>query len=87
MLNLATIGIENAIAEIGFRVGRVFNQQNLVSTDAKLAMGQGTCPFRGHFNGLANAIDNDKVIARAMHFCKLPNHRCLMHKKTKLIMD
>ena len=76
--DFAAIGIENTIAEIGQRVRRGVDQQNLIATDAKLPVCQRTCALRGHLDGHANTVQHDKVVAGAMHFCEIPDHGCII---------
>src|SRR5690606_23681117 len=55
VLDLATIGVEDAVAKVGFRMQWVLDQQNLVCTHAKMAVRKRPRPFGRHFYGLPNA--------------------------------
>ena len=77
LFNLAAIGIEDAITEIDTGLGRFFNEQNLVTADAKIAVSEITQLFRGEVDLLAHAIENDEIVAQAMHLGKLELHERL----------
>src|SRR5690554_3701244 len=84
MLNLSTIGIEDAIAEVSFRVRRGFHQKNLVGTDAEMPVCQRARPLGGHRDGLAHAVENDKVVAGAVHFGEGPHHESHYTERQRL---
>ena len=68
LLHLAAVCIENTVAKLGFGQRRRLHQQQLVETDAPVAV----CPF-GNRRGsrikmLADAVDNHKIVAQTVHF-------------------
>src|SRR5690606_18785333 len=74
VLDLAAVGVEDAIAKIRIVSGGGFDQKDLVGTNAELTVRQGPYPLRRDLYGLRDAIEHDKVVARAMHFCEVPVH-------------
>src|SRR5690606_10489938 len=74
--DLAPVGIEYAVAEVGFWVGRRLHEQHLIGTDAEMAIGQRAGAFRRHVDGLAHAVEYDEVVAGAVHFREGPHHAC-----------
>ena len=48
-----------------------FQQQHLISTDAKATVSQSANQLRCRVDGLADAIENNKVVPRPLHFRKL----------------
>src|SRR6185369_8271037 len=77
LLDLAAIGIEDAIAEIDAGLARFFNQQDLVATDAEMAVTQVAQLFRGQRNVLADAVEDNEIVAQAMHFREFQFHTLL----------
>ena len=77
LFNLATIGIEDAITEIDTGLGRFFNEQDLVTADTEIPVSEITQLFRREVNLLAHAIENDEIVAQAMHLGKLELHERL----------
>jgi hypothetical protein len=75
LLDLATIAIEDAIAEIDVGARARFDQQHLVAANAAMAIGQEAQLLGCQFERLANPVEHDKVIAEAMHLGKCQFHR------------
>ena len=74
VFDLAAIGIKNPVAKISLGMARRIDQQYLVTANSKLTVRKCTRTLRGQLNGLTNAIQHDKVVACAMHFCEVPDH-------------
>ena len=74
MFDLGAVGVENAIAEIRVRTRGAFDQEDLVGADAEVPVAQGAGALGRHFDGLADAVEHDEIIARAMHFGEVPVH-------------
>jgi hypothetical protein len=74
MLDLAAIGIKNAVTKIGLWVQWGVDQQNLVTTHPKLPVRKRTSPLWRHVNGLPNPVEHNKVVARPVHFGEIPYH-------------
>ena len=74
LLDLATIGVENAIAKIGVVPRGCFDQQNLVATDAEVAVSNVTDLGRGEGNFLRDAVEHHEIISLPMHLGELQPH-------------
>ena len=69
MFNLAPIGIKDAITKISIRARGLFNNQNLIGTNTKLAMGELLPLLPSDITEiLINAIEYNEIIAGTMHF-------------------
>ena len=68
LLDLAAIGIKDAITKIDLRIASLLNQQNLVATDAEMPITKMAQLRRRQRNRLANAIEDNKVITQTVHF-------------------
>jgi hypothetical protein len=71
LLDFTAIGIQDTVFKVDIWQATLFYEQDLIGPDTKLAM----CEFApNHWgnrsNVLASCINNDKVIASAMHFGK-----------------
>src|SRR5690606_36319297 len=64
----------NAVAKVRVRSCGGLDQEDLVGADAEMAIGQGTRALRRHVDGLAYAVEHDKVVAGAVHFGEIPDH-------------
>ncbi|CCZ18934.1 unknown [Sutterella wadsworthensis CAG:135] len=70
LFHLTTRVIEDPIAKrLALMFGR-FQQQHLISTDAKATVSQSANQLRRRVDGLADAIENNKVVPRPLHFRK-----------------
>ncbi|MCY1180487.1 hypothetical protein D9M73_209340 [compost metagenome] len=67
LLHFRTIGVEDAVAEVDVRVGRRFDDQQLVETDARVAV----APLLGvlglDMGVLADQVEDHEVVAEAVH--------------------
>jgi hypothetical protein len=55
-------------------MARRVDKQNLIAANSKLSVRKRASTLGGHFYRLANAIEHDKIVARTVHFCKVPSH-------------
>ncbi len=77
LLDLAAIGIEDAVAEIGRGRRRLFHQQDLVAADAEVPLGDEAGLGRRWIetrSAAAGGIEHDEVVAQALHFAKVDSH-------------
>ena len=77
LLDLAAVGIEDPVAEIDTRLAGRLDQQDLVATDPEIAVGEVAKLFRGKRNRLANAVENNEIIAQTMHLGEFELHFAL----------
>ena len=73
LFHFAAVSVENAVAKISVPLRR-FDQQDLIAADAIMAVGKLAQFFRAERHALIYAIDDDKVIAQAVHFGELEFH-------------
>ena len=78
VLDFAAVGVEYAVAEVGFRVGRSIHDEDLVATDPELAMSDRARTFRGHLDGLPHAVQHHEVVTGSVHFGEIPDHRAII---------
>ncbi len=69
LLNLTTIGIENAIAEIRLTL-RLLNQQNLITTNAEMSVCQSANLLPIKIDRLLDTVQHYKIISQTLHFGK-----------------
>jgi hypothetical protein len=74
LLDLATIGIEDAVAEIDTGLARLLDQQDLVTADTEMAVGQVNQLFRAEGNLLAHAVEDNEIVAQTVHFGEFEFH-------------
>ncbi len=74
LLDLAAVGVEDAVAEIVTRVARPLHQQHLVAADAEVAVGEGACLRGREVDRLAHAVQHDEVVALALHLREADPH-------------
>ena len=63
LLDLAPIGVEDAIAEIDARCRGSFNQQQLIETNAEVTMPAEATLLGGRRYRLPDPIDHDEIVA------------------------
>jgi hypothetical protein len=78
LLHFTAIGIEDAIAKIDLRILRVFQQQDLVAANPKMAIGDMANHFGAQPDILPDSVDHHEIIAQALHFGKLQFHPVLL---------
>ena len=74
LLDLATIGVEDAVAEIDAGLPRRLDQQDLVATDPEMAVGKKTQLFRRQRQRLAHAVEDNEIVAQTMHLREFKLH-------------
>ena len=68
LLNFTAVGIEDAVAEIDTGLAGGLDDEDLVAADAEISVGQPPGQGRRQGNGLAQGVDDDKIVAQAVHF-------------------
>jgi hypothetical protein len=74
LFNFTAVGIVNAVEELAVGLLRWFNDQQLIATDATMAIGETTHQFCIERDRLVDGINDDKVIAEAVHFAEVEEH-------------
>jgi hypothetical protein len=74
LLDLAAVGIEYPVAKINPRHRRFFNNQYLISANAKATVSDIAPLIAGEINGLVDRIDHHEIIASTVHFCESKCH-------------
>ena len=74
LTDFAAIGIEDAVAEIGGRGAGCLHQQQLVKADACVAVSELLYLLRRQEHGLINSVNDDKVVAEAVHLGEFEHH-------------
>jgi len=78
VLDFAAVGVEDAVAEVGFRVGGGIYDEDLVATDSELAVRERARARRGHLDGLPHAVKHHEVVAGPVHFGEIPDHPAII---------
>ncbi|MCY1542489.1 hypothetical protein D9M68_782370 [compost metagenome] len=74
VLDLAAVGIEDAVAEVDIAARRFLDHQHLVGAHAEMPAGE-RAPLCGcQVDLLVDAVEHDKVVAGAMHLGELEFH-------------
>jgi hypothetical protein len=68
LLDFPAIGIKDPVTKIGIGPGRGLNDQDLVATNPEAAVREPPAEGGRGFKRLAQSINDDKVIAGAVHF-------------------
>jgi len=76
LLDFAAVGVEDAIAEIDVRLASFFNEQNLVTADAEVAVGEQAQLRRGQRDRLTKPVEDDEVVAQSVHLDECQLHGC-----------
>ena len=74
LFHFAAIVVIDAVAEIAAGQARFFHHQDLVGADAETAVGQALPLLRREIDLLADGVDDDEVIAGAVHLGKVQFH-------------
>ncbi len=74
LLDLAAIGIDDAVAEINARLRRGSDDQDLISPDAEAPVGQKAELGGVEIQRPAGLVEHDKVVARALHLGETKLH-------------
>src|SRR5581483_1890965 len=67
LLDLAAVGVEDAVAEIRVGAGRPLHRQHLVAAHAKVAIRERPDLAPGEGKPLLRAVEDDEIVARALH--------------------
>ena len=67
LLDLGAVGVEDPVAEVDPFARRRLDEQDLVGADAEMAIGDAPPLLAPEAQRLANAVDDDEVVARAVH--------------------
>ena len=68
LLDLGTVGVVDDVFEIDACCGRRPHGQDLVGTDAKMAVAQEAVMARGQAQSATGLVEHDKVVAGPLHF-------------------
>ena len=74
ILDLAAVGVEDPIVEIGVGRARRLDHQHLVAADAETPVGERRTCAASRANRLARGIDHDEVVAEALHLGEPKTH-------------
>jgi len=74
LLDLAAVGVPDAIAEVIVRRGGRLDHQHLVAADAEVPVGQLAHLSGAKVDRLAHGIDDDEVVALPVHLGKSQFH-------------
>jgi hypothetical protein len=74
LLNLCTVGIKDAVAEIVARILWPFNNKDLVGAYPKMSIGDLPPINLFDVNRLADRIDDNKIVTCTLHFAKANHH-------------
>jgi hypothetical protein len=77
------IGVVNPVKKICIGVSGRFDQQYLVTTDTGVSVGQLADKLGIDTRSLGDQIDQDKIIAQAVHFAEVENHMTYGQEKTE----
>jgi hypothetical protein len=80
LLDLAAVGVEDAVAEIDARRRAALDDQDLVAADAEMAVGEKARLGRRRHEVLADRVEHDEIVAEAMHFGKTNTHRARIRR-------
>ncbi len=75
LLDLAAVGVEDPVAEVGRGVARLLDHQNLIAADAAVPLGDSPQLLARQGKGFLRKVENDKIVARAVHFGESQLHR------------
>ncbi|CDQ09638.1 protein of unknown function [Acidithiobacillus ferrivorans] len=65
--HLSAVRIKDAVPEITIGGRRGLYEQNLIATDAEVAVGYGSDGLGAQLDPLTNAIENDEIVTQALH--------------------
>ena len=68
LFHLAPVGIENKVTKIRLFIVRFLDQQDLITAYANMPISQQSQLLRLQINILSHAVNNHKVVTRAVHF-------------------
>ena len=68
LLHLTAIGVEDTVTKVDPGLLRALYQQELITTNTKMAVGNETNLFSREGDGLVNGIEYHEVVTQAVHF-------------------
>jgi hypothetical protein len=74
LLHFTTIGIEYTVTELCVWQRRPLDQQQLIATDAKVAIGDKTHLLTRQRNILVDRIDHNEIVTETVHFGEFELH-------------
>ena len=74
MLHLAAVVVEDAVTEVDIGPCRTLDQQELVRPHAEVAVGNGSPLLGREVDRGLDAVEHDKVVARAVHLGEVQFH-------------
>ena len=77
LFDLAAVGVEDAVAEIDVGARGGLDHQQLVAADAEVAVGDRLHARRAQVDRRAGGVDDDEVVAEAVHLGEAQFHRFL----------
>jgi hypothetical protein len=70
LLDLAAVGVEDPVVEVGIGLAGRLNLEDLVTADAEMPVGDPSQLIGSQGQGPGQGLQDDEVIAQAMHFSK-----------------
>src|SRR5262245_59365730 len=67
LLDLAAVGVPDAVSGVCVGSPRFLDQENLIAADAEMSVREPLRSLRGDFNRGADAVQDNEVVARSLH--------------------
>ena len=67
MLDLAAVGVEDAIPEVDARSSRPLDDEDLIAADAEPPIGEPPVLRRGEVHLLSDPVEHDEIVAEPVH--------------------
>ena len=67
LLDLAAVGIEDAVAKIDAGLCRLLDDQNLVAADAEVTIGDAPDLAGVEHDGLGDRVENNEIVTQSLH--------------------
>jgi hypothetical protein len=74
LLDLATVGVEDPVAEIDVGARWPLDQQHLVAANAEMTIGKANDLSSVEFDALADAVEHHKIVAQSLHLGEFETH-------------
>src|SRR5262249_55006274 len=71
LLDLAAVRVPDAVAEVGAGQPRFLDDKNLIAADTEVPVCDPLRALRVYFDGSADAVEHDEVVARTLHLGEL----------------
>ena len=75
LLGFAAVDVEDAVAEIRFRVIRGFDHEQLIEPYAGMAISEIANPLRAQLDALRHRVHDHEVVAQPVHLRELDGHQ------------